>query len=50
MDFGDKNSDLFSDDNKKEKKKNVFNDRKIRYVFFISFKRIKKNLRREFHS
>ena len=33
MDFGDKNSDLFSDDNKKEKKKNVFNDRKIRYVF-----------------
>ena len=32
MDFGDKNSDLFSDDNKKEKK-NVFNDRKIRYVF-----------------
>ena len=33
MDFGDKNSNLFSDDNKKEKK-NVFNDRKIDMFFY----------------
>ena len=47
MVFGDKNSDLCCDDKKKKK---IFYDRKIRYVFVVKKEWKRFFLRREFHS